>query len=312
MTTLAELLSPTTAALGAMHRKQIERAPWPALGGFERERYSAKLRRSAAWQWGSRACAEHGSVHQFAAVARALTELRAPVEFLGAIARLLTDEVRHVQLCADLALTFYPEGREDQALLGLRIPIAPWPDAPTVSNRDDYDGAHEMALRGWAARAILTACAIGETISRPMLEALAAVASDPLAEAASEQILKDEQLHGRFGFEALAYLVPRLDQVEQAALQRQLTRALGGFERTVCGAVQIEELAGREITITPWEAGDAPNLGTLSDEQYAMIFYSCLEHEVFPALDSLGLDTKAAWASRPRSRPSTVGSASPS
>ena len=41
-----------------------------------------------------------------------------------------------------------------------------------------------------------------------------------------------------------------------------------------------------------------PNLGTLSDLQYAMIFYATLETEILPQLDALGLDGAGAWAER--------------
>lgn len=290
------LLTPTTTKLGSMHRNQVHRAPWPDFDAFDVARYDVELRRHAAWHWIARAQAEHGSVHQFSAVTHALTEARAPVELLGALARLLTDEVRHVELCARAAKAFYPEG--DAAFFRWRTPRAPWPDAPSVDA--DRREESELRLRGWAARAILTACALGETLSEPMLEAIVLVATDPLPRACAEQILKDERFHGRFGFEALAVLVPTLDDTERDALQTQLSRALAGFERTTCGKVRVEDLAGRELEITAPEPGAPPNLGTLTEEEFAAIFYATLEARIFPALEPLGLDPMRAWAERGR------------
>lgn len=286
--TSTELLAETTRSLGAMHRHQVHREPWPALEAFEASAYPEPLRRHAAWHWMARARAEHGSVLQFSAVTHTLTRARAPVELLGALARLITDEVRHVELCARTAEAFYPEAPPEY--FAWRTPRAPWPDAPESDER--------LPLYAWASRAILTACCLGETLSKPMLEAVATVATDPLPRVAAEQILRDEQFHARFGWESLAVLLPELDEASRAGLQEHLAKAFAGFERTTCGKVRIEDLAGSEMEIAPGEDADEPNLGTLTERQFAMIFYATLEHEIFPALRELGLDPEAAWARR--------------
>ena len=286
-----DLLRASTSALGAMHRHQVHRDPWPDFDAFRTADFPPDLRREAAWQWTGRAQAEHGSVHQFSAVARALSELCAPIELLGAIARLITDEVRHVELCARAALAFHPDG--DAKFYRWRRPRAPWPDAPVLP--PDGKGT-EMQLRGWAARAIVTACCLGETLSKPMLDAVAVVSTDALPRDCANQILLDERFHASFGWEAARVLVADLDDAELATLQTQLAKSFAGFERTTCGGVTVEDLAEREIVIEP---GD-PNLGTLSYEQFAVIFFSTLEHEIFPKLRELGLDPDAAWVERMR------------
>jgi len=96
-------LADCSDALAAMHRGQIRRDPWPAIEAFDRSAYPSELLESSAIQWAGRAQAEHGSVHQFTQVAHALCEARAPLEVLGAISRLITDEVRHAELCAAMA-----------------------------------------------------------------------------------------------------------------------------------------------------------------------------------------------------------------
>ncbi len=299
------LVAATTKKLGSMHKNQVHRDPWPDFEAFDPSRYPHELRRRAAWQWIARAQAEHGSVHQFSAVTHALCEARAPMELLGALARLITDEVRHVELCARAALAIFPEGDDD--FFRWRTPRAPWPDPPRIVA--DEREAGELRLRGWAARAILTACALGETLSEPMLEALAVVSTDPLPRACSEQILRDERFHGRFGFEALAVLMPTLDDAETRALHLQLSRALAGFERTTCGQTRVEDLVNSEVEIVAAVDPDAtPNLGTLSEREFAAIFYATLEQRIFPELEALGLDPLRAWAERgsfpaPKQRP---------
>src|SRR5688572_4851025 len=105
------MLATTSERLARIHRAQIHREPWPDFAGFEPARYPAELRRAAAVQWAGRARAEHGSVHQFSAIAHALCEARCELPLLGALARLQTDEVRHAELCAETALACWPEGR---------------------------------------------------------------------------------------------------------------------------------------------------------------------------------------------------------
>jgi len=291
--TSTDLLEATTKSLAAMHHNQVHRDPWPDFDAFDAGAYPEPLRRRAAWHWMARARAEHGSVLQFSAVTHALTRARAPVELLGALARLITDEVRHVELCARTAEAFYPEARSTDLppdFFAWRMPREPWPDAPKSGERE--------RLFAWASRAILTACCLGETLSKPMLEAVATVATDPLPRVAAEQILRDEQFHARFGWEALAVLVPLLDEKGRKNLQEQLAKSFAGFERTTCGKVRIEDLAGSEMAIVPGEDADEPNLGTLTERQFAMIFYATLEHEIFGALKQLGLDPEAAWVRR--------------
>jgi hypothetical protein len=127
-----------------------------------------------------------------------------------------------------------------------------------------------------------------------MLEALVVVTTEPVAEAVSRQIVRDEHLHATFGFEALALLLPRMSEQARAALQQQLAADFAGFERSVCGEIRIADVANTEVVV---ERG-APNLGILSERQYAVIFYSCLESEIFPKLRALGLDPDAAWRVR--------------
>lgn len=291
------MVADTTDSLGAMHRSQVHRDRWPQWGAFSPAAYPPELRREAAVQWAGRARAEHGSIHQFAAVAHTLAELRAPLHLLGAVARLITDEVRHAEICAQMALTLFPEALEpgvEDHLLRWPIPHTPWPDAPPLRRES---GEEQLALR-WAIDAILTACCLGETLSVPMLQAIATVATEPVAGAVAEQILRDEHLHARFGWEALAVLMPRLDPEHLPWLHQQLARHLAGFEASTCIGVRLPDLLDDpSISIEPGDPAH-PNLGVLTHRQYAMIFYHTLEQEIFPGLQALGLDPARAWAER--------------
>lgn len=284
------MLGASTDRLARIHRQQVERDPWPDFAAFDPARHDLALRREAARHWTTRACAEHGSIHQFSAVLHALCEARVGLELLGPLARLITDEVRHAELCAAMAAAVFPE--RDPAIFAWPVPDAPWFDAPGPGDPRE--------LLAWAADAILIACCLGETLARPLYEALIVVTTDPIAEQVFRQILRDEHLHAAFGWDALALLLPALGPEGRPRVQERLRRALGGFEATTACGIPVDAIAGREITV---ERGEAPNLGVLTSEQYAMIFFATVEHEVFPALSALGLDPAAAWATRPRSAP---------
>ncbi|MCA9706086.1 MAG: hypothetical protein KDK70_09585 [Myxococcales bacterium] len=287
------MLATATERLARMHRAQVHRDPWPDFSAFDPERYDPVLRRAAAVQWAGRARAEHGSVHQFSIVAHTLCNARVPLHVLGALARLCTDEVRHAELCAEMALACWPEGRaREPAVFRWDRPLAPWPMPPAVT--DD-----PRPLLAWAAEAILVSCCIGETLSRPMLEAIAVVATEPLADAVARQILRDEHLHATFGWETLGLLLPQLRDEDRAALERRMARAFGGVEATTACGIAVEQVVGQTLEIA---RGDAPNLGTLDDEQYAMIFFGTMETEVLPQLQALGLDAQGAWRRRHEGR----------
>ena len=278
------MLASVGSKLASIHRAQVHRDPWPDFAAFDRDAYDEPLRRAAAVQWAGRARAEHGSVHQFTQIGHALSDVRAPLHVLGAIARLITDEVRHAELCAEMAHACWPEGRagDDGGVFGWPPPEAPW-HAPKKD-----------ALEQWIAEAIAIACCLGETLSRPMLEAIAVVATCPIAEGCARQILRDEHLHATFGWETLAWLVPRLGDEGRTALRRRIGDAFAGLQRTTACGIAVEDVAGKELEITR----GAANLGTLTNEQYAMIFYATVEQEIIPSLDALGLDGRAAWSRR--------------
>jgi hypothetical protein len=281
------MLAGVTDAMGSMHRAQVHRDRWPDFAAFAVADHAAPLRRAAAVQWAGRARAEHGSIVQFTQLAHVLACVRAPLTWTGALARLVTDEVRHAELCARMAHACWPEGLEHEP------PVFAWP-SPTLPWDPPPPADDDAALWAWAAEAIAIACCLGETLSRPMLEAIAVVATCPVAEACARQILRDEHLHAAFGWQALSDIVPRLDDGARARLHRCIARSLAGFQSSTACGIEVAEVAGQAIEIVR----GATNLGTLSDLQYAMIFYATLETEILPQLDALGLDGTRAWAER--------------
>ncbi len=293
---LSRLLAPTS--LAAIHRDQVRRRGWPEFEAFDPRAYPLEQRKASARQWMRRAREEHGSIFEFTQVSHALTGARAPLEMLGALSRLITDEVRHAEICARMATAVWPEGPSDEpATFAWPPPRSPWPDPPPAPKGDE----DPEPIFAWAADAILASCCIGETLSRPLFEAAATVTTDPVCESVLLQILKDEHLHARFGWEALRTLRGLLSDTSRAWLERRLSMRLGEFERSCACGLTPRDVAGTEVVIEPGDPA-RPNLSMLSRHQYATIFYATLEAEILPAFQELGMDATAAWAGRSEAR----------
>jgi hypothetical protein len=273
-------------------RTQIRRDPWPEFERFDPSRYELALRRRTARQWWRRAREEYGSIHEFTALAHALCEARAPIDLLSALSRLITDEARHAELCAAMARALVPD-EDPSAIFEWSPPAAPWPNAPAAN------GGDVEPLLAWAADVVLCACCIGETISRPLFDALATSITDPVPASVVRQILRDEHLHAAFGWETLAWLRARLGERSRAGLETRLARRLAGFEKScVVDGVKLEDLVGRELVVASPGPGAPPNLGLLDPHDYAMIFYATIESEILPRFEALGFDAARAWRER--------------
>lgn len=297
-----DLLAGASKRLTSMHESQVRREPWPDFVAFDVVAYPVAMRERSARQWVRRAREELGSVYEFSALTHTLCCVAPPVEVLGALSRLVTDEVRHAEMCARMAVAVWPEGQGDE--------LFSWPAAKTPYDpAPRFDADDRQPTYRWAADVVLTSCCIGETISRPLFEAAATVSTDPVCEAVLRQILRDEHLHAAFGWEALSWLLDNLEESARGWLEARLASRLAGFERSSSAGLSLTDLAGTELVI---ERGTAPNLATLTRRQYAQIFYATLEAEVLPGFEAAGMDAVGAWTRRSRATGSVdLGDAAP-
>lgn len=275
-------LSTTTELIERFHRTLMDRRNRPEWEAFDPSVYPDELVAHARVQWAGRAVAEYHSTAQFGQLLHRLTCIGAPIELIGAATRLAQDECRHAELCARMADALGGRDRQDVPSRGLSL----------------YDEGDDLWLQ--IAQTILSVCCMGETLSVPMLYALEQVSTDPLAETVSRIIAADEEYHARFGWEALTWLIPRLDDAQRDTIQRSLPVLLSHFEAVCASSPELlEQLAGEDVEIEPGDPAH-PNLGTLTNLQYAAIFYHTIEAEILPGLDALGFDALGAWQTRPR------------
>ena len=261
-------------ALSAVHARRIHRDPWPDFAAFDKEAYAEPLRRQAADLWRRRSQMEYASVAQFTRISAELADHLVPLPWHGVFARIITDEVRHAEICAQLARALHPEAVADATYA---LPPWPWPKRPTGESWE------EVAV--WAAHALLVSSCLGEALSVPSYEALVVVSTDRIVTETLQQIRKDEPLHATFGWEIVQALVRDVPAV-RPSLQASLGNYLRGFEASMGDGIPLSEIAGRSIEV----AAAGPNLGTLTSEQTAFLYYATLESELLPRLHELGLN----------------------
>ncbi len=234
---------------------------------FDRGAFAAGALADAAELWRERAVQEMHSLALFTQLASQLHLLGAPLDWSGAFARMIADEVRHTDLCLRMC-----------AAVG-------HPAEPDI----DADGLHllaRLAPRAHVRQTIVAAFCIGETISGRMLKRSFRAADVPLAREVVQAILVDETFHGELGWE-LGALLMRDDGLAFAEERRALAEALPGlfahFAR-LCLATAGPSWARREPEVSP-----GPNFGTLSSAGYARAFFDGMEEDVVPGLVAIGL-----------------------
>lgn len=259
-----------------------------AWAAFDRAAYAeADLARAAAL-WLTRAKQEMFSLALFTELTSQLHLLGAPLDWSGAFARMIADEVRHTDLCMRMCEAL---GR---------------PSEPTIEP-EHLHLLHPTAPRGHVRSTVVAAFCIGETVSGRMFRRAHRAADVPLARDVVAAILADETFHSELGWE-LGALLMRADgdafEREREALAAELPKLFAHYAHLCCAA------AGPSWARSEPEVDPGPNFGTLSDAGYARAFFDGMEEDVVPGLAAIGLpEAEAAWSAlvddlerRPRPR----------
>jgi hypothetical protein len=241
---------------------------------FDRAAYDDDVLDEAAVLWETRAVQEMHSLALFTEVVGHLHLLGAPLDWSGAFARMIADEVRHTDLCLRMC-----------ELLGR-------PAAPEI----DPGELHLMSRnsRSHVRQTIVAAFCIGETLSGRMFRSALRVTDVPVARDVVSAIIVDETFHGELGWE-LGALLMRSDgpafETERAELAHRLPFLFRHFAKQ-CHAT-ISPAAARDVPAVD----ERPNFGTLSNAGYACAFFDGMEQDVVPGLVAIGLpEAEAAYA----------------
>ncbi|MGO9714348.1 MAG: ferritin-like domain-containing protein [Polyangiaceae bacterium] len=258
------------AAIVAPRRGEID---W---GGFDRAAYAGDVLAKAAAEWRERARQEYASLALFTRLASQVHLLGAPLDWSGAFARMIADEVRHTEICARFAELLEPGVPVEIDETELHLPVV------------------ESSLLAHVRGTVLAAFCIGETLSGRFFRRCLRVATVPLARDVVRTIVDDETFHGKVGWELLALLFrgdgdPGFAR-ERAAIAAGLEELFTHY-RALCGAQPGEAWAARGP-----EAPSDPNFGTLTPAGYARSFFEGMRDDVVPALVALGLpEAEEAW-----------------
>jgi hypothetical protein len=178
---------------------------------LSRSRYSAALLARVAAGWQRIAGDERRGVASAAHIAAELAALNAPPALLSAAARVIADEIHHLDVCAAVLDELEP-GKRGHALRSAssrRLDLVP--RAPSG----------EAAL----ARTLIADYALGKPASAAAFAAARALSREPLFAWAYTELLHNEARHATFGAKTAAWVIRRWTARERRALWGQALTA---------------------------------------------------------------------------------------
>lgn len=231
-----------------------------------------RARGLVAGVWAFRARSEREASARFERLAAQLEAEHAAPVVVAMAKRAADDEVRHVQICADLAVRYGHRGGGDE---------------PTEAGEI---GPRRVGGRERLLYEVVAFCAVTESINAALMTVSYEQATDAVVRAAVREILRDEVTHARLGWAHLS-----------------AERALGGGAQLAAGLPAMLAGTVREELFAPTdgEAVDArlAGHGELPRAVRVEVFVQTLEAVVFPGLEAHGVDATAgrAWLARARS-----------
>lgn len=211
-------------------RRDTRDLPWETLD--PREFPPALVARARA-SWTEGAFSEYCSAAAFADVQKALLEVGAPIDLIGAAGEFVADEMLHVELNARVVMA-----------LGGAPPVRVDLEAMTPRPTPGLDPLQR------ACDVVVRTCCVGEALSVPLIGGTRVAAKQTLVGAVLERVVHDEGPHAALGGWFLEWAHERLDDAERARL----------------AFVALDAL---RLAAAPWREQGAPSPdGVVTDEGY--------------------------------------------
>lgn len=260
-----------TTRLKVVHRQRVLRQgdadPAPA---FTPEGLRPAVVRSAALGWQRLLETEYESVVIAGWMTAALARLGAPLDIVGAFGRVVEDEIRHVDVCAQMVERFGDRPS---------IPRAEAPPFPlTIAPGSD----EEFETIG----GMISFFCVFEHLSGLVFHDALKAAVAPLSRWALGEIYRDEAFHGAFGFETAKVYVPRWSEPRRQGLAVRVAADIRRFEARLGGPLSPAAAAAPMDA----EAQALEHLGLLSPPSLLRTFYAGVEGELLPRLREIGIE----------------------
>jgi hypothetical protein len=244
-------------------RPEIERLPWGTLRPAD---HAPDLVIAARKSWTLAAYQEHRTGAACAETLRALIAARAPVDLIGVATRFPLDEMVHVEMCARLAEELGGGTHVEHDARDL-IPIP----------------SHDLSPLLRAAECVVQYFCVGEALSIPLLRGTWKAASHPLIKGVLGRIVRDEALHGTFGFTFLDWASDELSEADR--------RHLAGSAARVVDAIR---LSWETIPVASgYESTELHALGWMGTQDYLALAKRSLESRVLRPLERRGIPVKS-------------------
>src|SRR5205085_3179048 len=162
---------------------------------------------------------ERDSVIVATLVTTDLARLGAPPAILGMAARVIEDQVRHVEVCTRV-LEALGSNISSTPAEGTRVALGP---------EDDQD------IESRLARALIARFAVGQSLSAACFATARATAREPLIAWAYTELLRDEARHGAFGARAGEWVIRHWTAKQRQRLWSDCLREMQSFEQRVGG-----------------------------------------------------------------------------
>jgi hypothetical protein len=250
-------------------RPEVMAMPW---GTLSTEGFPEKDLILARKAWTGAAFQEHRTGIACAATLRALMECRAPLDLISVATRFPLDEMVHVELCARMAME-----------LGGGTEIVHDPTMLIV------DGDEHVSPIVRAGDLVVRFFCVGEALSIPLLRGTWKAAQHPLPRAVLGRIVKDEAVHGTFGFAFLDWACQFYSPEDLAYLGHQADRAIRAIMR------QWEDLKSRP----PRPVREGDSLAWMETGAYLRLAEKSMRDKVVQPLVARGIPITAFAAVAP-------------
>ena len=256
--------------LKVVHRQRVGRQGDAEPAPVETPALAPVISAHAARGWQALLDTEQESIVIASWMTAALARLGAPLDLVGAFGRVVEDEIRHVDVCAQMI----------ERLGGApTVARGPLPPLPTELARG---GAGELET----VSALVGFFCVFELLSGFVFHEALDACGDELPRWAVGEIYRDEAFHGAFGFEAARHFVPGWSEAWREQLARRVEADVRRFEARIRGgagaAAPADELAALE------------RLGLLAPPRLVGVFHDGVERQLVPRLVELGVPVQIA------------------